>query len=135
MLERKTWLRAAVLVGMVYFALAFASAALAGPQASASTRVFWRWSAFVLSAVVFAAHLAYEHMRPGSGARRTAWHASVAAAIGGFALALAANVHDLGSASGYRPRMLIALGTAVPAFVVALVIGLGLGRRTTDRQG
>ena len=119
---------------MVYFALAFASAALPGPHGSASTRVFWRWSAFALSAAVFAAHVAYEHKRLGGGARRTAWHASVAAAIGGFALALAANVHDLGSASGYRPRMLIALGawpllTAVPAFVMALAIAAGLGRK------
>ena len=140
-IERQTWLRAAVLVGMIYFAVAFASAALAGPSVSASMRVFWRWSAFVVSAVVFGAHIAYEHARPGNPARRTAWHASVAAAIGGFALALAANAHDLGSATGYRPRMLIALAawpllTAVPAFVVALVVatGLGLKRSATDRQ-
>ena len=59
-------------------------------------------------------------------------HASVAVAVGAFALALVANIHDLGSATGYRPRMLIALVawpllTAVPAFIVALVVAAGLG--------
>ncbi len=33
----------------------------------------------------------------------------LAVAFGAFALALMANVHDLGSSAGYRPRMLIAL--------------------------
>ena len=58
--------------------------------------------------------------------------ARAAVAFGAFALALAANIHDLGSASGYRPRMLIALVawpllTGVPAFIVALVVAAGLG--------
>lgn len=93
---------------------------------------FWRLSAFVLCGVVFAAHLAYEHFRLHSTARPTAGHTSVAVAIGGFVLALGANIHDLGSASGYRPKMLVALVawpllTAVPAFVVALVVAAGLG--------
>lgn len=47
-------------------------------------------------------------------------------------LALAANIHELGSASGYRPRMVIALVawpiiTGVPAFIAALVAAAGLG--------
>src|SRR2546422_8055795 len=108
------------------------SAALAGAAASNPMRSFWRLSAFVISAVVFAAHIAYEYFRLRNTARRTAWHASGAVAFGAFALALAANIHDLGSASGYRPRMLIALVawpllTAVPAFIVALVVAAGLG--------
>jgi hypothetical protein len=62
----------------------------------------------------------------------TAVHTSVGAAVGGFALALWANIHDLGSAMGYRPRMLIALVawpllTAAPAFIIALVIAAALG--------
>ena len=101
-------------------------------------RLIWRLSAFVVSAVVFAAHIAHEHFRIRNTSGLTAWHASVGVAFGAFALALAANIHDLGSASGYRHRMLIALVawpalTAVPAFVVALVAAavLGLRRRST----
>jgi len=136
--SRQRWLSTAILVGVLYLAVGFASAALAGAAASNQTRFFWRLSAFVISAVVFAAHIAYEHFRLRNTARPTAWHASVGVAFGAFALALAANIHDLGSASGYRPRMLIALVawpllTAVPAFIVALVVaaGLGLRRRST----
>jgi hypothetical protein len=82
--------------------------------------------------MVFAAHIAHEHFRLHNTPRPTAWHTSLAVAFGAFALAVAANIHDLGSASGYRPRMLIALVawpllTAVPAFIVALVVAAGLG--------
>ncbi len=129
---RQPWLSTAILVGVLYLAVSITSATLAGAAASNQMRFFWRLSAFIISAVVFAAHIGYDHFRLRNTARLTAWHASVAVAFGAFALALVANVHDLGSASGYRPRMLIALLawpllTAVPAFMVALVVAAGLG--------
>ena len=129
---RRRWLSAAILAGVLYPAVGIASAALAGAAASGRMQFFWRLSAFVISAVVFAAHIAHEHFRLRNTARPTAWHASAAVAFGAFALALAANIHDLGSASGYRPRMLVAfvawpLLTAVPAFIVALAAAAGLG--------
>jgi hypothetical protein len=101
---------------------------------------FWRLSAFIISALVFAAHMAYEHFRLRNTTRLTAWHTSVAVAFGAFALALVANIHDLGSASGYRPRMLIALVawpllTAVPAFIVALVLAAGLSVKFAAHLG
>jgi hypothetical protein len=131
---RQRWLSTVILVGALYLAVGIASAALAGAAASNQMRSFWRLSAFVISAVVFAAHIAHEHVRLRNTARPTAWHASAAVAIGAFALALVANIHDLGSASGYRPRMLIALVawpllTAVPAFIVALMVAAGLGAK------
>lgn len=131
---RQRWLLTALLVGLLYPAVGFASAALAGAAASSRMQFFWRLSAFVISGVVFAAHMSDEHFRRRNTARSTAWHASVAVAVGGFALALAANIHELGSASSYRPRMLIALVawpllTAVPAFLVALVVAAGLGMK------
>jgi hypothetical protein len=129
---RLRWLRTVILVGVLYLAVGITSAALAGAAASNQIRSFWRLSAFIVSAVVFAGHIAYEHLRLRSAARATAWHASAAVAFGACALALVANIHDLGSASGYRPRVLIALVgwpllTAVPAFIVALVVAAGLG--------
>ncbi|HZE72356.1 MAG TPA: hypothetical protein VE135_22830 [Pyrinomonadaceae bacterium] len=129
---RQRWLSRVILAGVLYLGIGFASAALAGAAASNQMRSLWRLSAFVISAVVFAAHVAYEHFRLRNTAWPTAWHASVAVAFGALALALVANIHDLGSPSGYRPRMLIALLawpllTAVPAFIVALVIAAGLG--------
>jgi len=131
---RQRWLSPAILVGVLYLAVGLASAALAGAAASSRMVSFWRMSAFGISTVVFAAHIAYERFRLRNTLRPTAWHTSVAVAFGGFLLALAANIHDLGSAAGYRPRMLIALLawpllTAVPAFVVALVVAAGLGAK------
>jgi hypothetical protein len=131
------WFSKAVLVGVLYLAVGIASAALAGTAASNQMRSFWRVSAFVISAVVFAAHIAYEHFRLRNTAQPTAWHASVAVAFGALALALATNIHDLGSASGYRPRMLLALVawpllTAVPAFMVARTVAASLGVKPLD---
>ncbi len=133
---RPPWLGTAFLVGGVYLAVGFTSAVLARAAASDQMRFIWRSSAFIISGVVFAAHIAHEHFRLGSRARPAAWHASGAVALGAFSLALAANIHDLGSASGYRPRMLIALVawpllTAVPAFVVALVVTAVLGVKSS----
>ena len=127
------WLSTVMLVGVLYLAVGITSATLAGAAASNQTRSFWRLSAFIISAVVFSAHIAYEHFRLRNTARPIAWHASVAVAFGAFALALVANIHDLGSASGYRPRMLIALVawpllTALPAFIVAFAGAAWLAR-------
>jgi len=132
--SNQRWLSTVIPVGVLYFAVGIASAALAGAAASNQMRFFWRLSAFVISAVVFAAHIGYEHFRLRNTGRRTAWQASVGVALGAFALALTANIHDLGSASGYRPRMLIALVawpllTAVPAFIVARVVAAVLGAK------
>ena len=135
---RQGWLSTAILVGVLYLAVGIASAALAGAAAANQMQFFWRLSAFVISAVVFAGHIAYEHFRLHHTARPTAWHTSVAVAFGAFGLALVANIHDLESASGYRPRMLIALVawpllTAVPAFIVALAAAAVLARLPTKR--
>lgn len=132
--SRRPWLGVAILVGLVYLAVAMVTGSLAAAAASDRMRLIWRWSAFAASGVVFAAHIAYERLRLERGARTTAWHTAAAVAVGGFTLALAANLHDLGSAAGYRPRMLVALVawplvTAVPAFVVALAAAAWPGMR------
>ena len=134
---RQRWLPTAIVAGVLYPVVGIAFAALAGAAQSKQTLFFWRLSAFVVSGVVFAVHIAIEHFRLRNTARRLAWHTAFAVALGALLLALAANIHDLGSASGYRPRMLIAfvawpLFTAVPAFIVAFVVAavLGLKRRS-----
>ncbi len=129
---RQAWVRAALLAGVVYFVI---GRVFALPSDHVRE---WRLAAWVVCGAVFAAHLAYEHFQLRNTARPTAWHASVGVAFGAFALALAANIHDLGSATGYRPRMLIAvvawpLLTAVPAFLVALAVAAVLARLPTKR--
>ena len=136
--DRKRWLRAVVLFGAVYLVIAIAFGQFASWAASDSMRETWNRMAFLASGVAFAVHIGYEHFRLGHSPLITASHVSMAVALGAFALALKANIHDLGSAAGHRPRMLIALVawpllTGVPAFVVALVSagGLALIRRST----
>jgi hypothetical protein len=129
---RQRWLGAALLVGVLYLVVGIASGILADRAASDAMRFVWRLSAFVGSAVLLVAHIWYEKYRLRSPVQ-IAWHASVAGALGGFALALMANVHELGSDAAYRPRMLVAflawpLLTGVPAFVVALIVATVLGR-------
>ena len=96
----------------------------------------WRLAAWAASAAVFAAHIWREHSRPGSTPRAAASHAALAVAVGAFGLAVAANVHELWAAAGYRRALALALVAwpalaALPAFVVALVAayGLALARR------
>lgn len=127
------WWISSLLISFLYPAIGIVSAMLAGAAASGQMRFIWRLSAFVGSAAVLAVHTAYERVRLRSTARLTAWHTSAAVALGAFWLALIANVHDLGSAAGYRPKMLIALAawpliTAVPAFFAALILSAGFSR-------
>lgn len=130
--SRRRWLVTAIFAGAVYSAVGRAAAALAAAATSDQMQFFWRLSAFLISAVLFAAHIAHEHFRFHNKALPTASHASVAVAFGAFGLALMANLNELGSTSGFRPRMLIApiawpILTAVPAFIVALTLAAGLG--------
>ena len=122
-----------LLVGLLYHGITVGTSALSAAAASHQGGFLWRLSAFVFCGVVFAAHIGYEHFRLRSPAWPLAWRTAAAVAFGAFTLALGANLHDLGSASGYRPRMLVALVawpllTAVPALLVARVAAAGLKR-------
>ena len=95
----------------------------------------WRLAAWVMSAIGYAAHIAYERFRlqnsPGSGAL----HVALAVAIGAFGLAVGANIHSLSieSTNQHRQLLLLAFGiwpliTALPAFLIALGTNLVLAR-------
>src|SRR5437763_13689526 len=125
---RKLWIRAVILVGVVYSVVGVVFA-----LPSSHVRG-WRLAAWVVSAVVAAAHISYEHFRLNNSARATALHASMAVALGAFLLAVAATVHAsmLPSHAPYG-RYLLALVawpivTALPAFLVALVVAAVLAR-------
>src|SRR5439155_1076604 len=100
----------------------------------------FRLGAWAISGAAFAAHIAYEQVRLRSSPGPTALHASLAVALGAFALAVAANVHAQAAAS-HQPSHFLALVlwpvvTALPAFVVGLAAaaGLGLARARGDRS-
>ena len=131
--SNQRWLRTVILFGIVYSVVGIGFAALARLSTSSETGVMWRRAAWLVSAVAFAVHIANEHVRERNSPPSIALHASLAAALGAFALAVAANVHALRAASGNHYLLAIALVlwpilTAVPAFVVALVVAAGLAR-------
>jgi len=87
----------------------------------------------MVSAVVYAAHIGYEHFRIRTSPGSTALHVAFGAAVGAFGLAAAAIVHSLLTGTGNLRLLRIALLiwpliTGVPAFVVALVLTAVLAR-------
>ena len=136
--DRKRWLRAVILLGAVYFVFGVAFARLAGSAGSSSLRETWNRLGFLASAIAFALHICYEHLRLRNSSVTTAGHVAIAVGRGAFALALNANVHGLWVGSSNQRLLVFALVawpaiTAVPAFVAALIVAAGLGmiRRST----
>jgi hypothetical protein len=124
------WVRAVLLVGVLYLAAGLVFGALAGSAGSDQVRVAWRLAAWVVSAAAFAAHIIYEQVRLRSSSRTTALHASLAAGLGAFGLAVAARLHAQATQHHF-PAIAIAIWpvmTALPAFVVALAAAAVLTR-------
>src|SRR6266516_3727287 len=107
--SNQCWLRVVILFGIVYAVVGLAFAALANLSTSNETHVMWRRAAWLVSAAAFAVHIANEHFRQRNSPPSTAWHASLAAALGAFGLAVAANVHALRAASGHQHLLALAL--------------------------
>jgi len=128
--RRHRWLRAALLVGVAYVLVGRLFAL------PADHVHVWRLAAWIASGAAFAAHIGYELFTLRNSPRSTAWHAAVAVAIGAFGLAVAGMINAWLSASEIRATWLLALVvwpliTAVPAFLVAFVVGTVLARGLT----
>ncbi len=130
---RQTWVRAALLVGVVYFLI---GRVFALPSDHVRG---WRLAAWIVSGVVYAAHIGYEHFRLNNSPRATALHAAMAVAVGAFLLAVAATAHAV-MVPSHAPywRFLLALAvwpivTALPAFIFALPVAAVLARLPTKR--
>jgi hypothetical protein len=124
------WVRAVLLVGILYLAAGLGFGALARSAGSNQIRVAWRLAAWVISAAAFAAHIVYEQVRLRSSSRTTALHAALAAGLGAFGLAVAARLHAQATQHHF-PGIAIAIWpvmTALPAFVVALAAAAVLAR-------
>lgn len=133
--------RVVLLLSVVYTIVGLLSGRFAGQAASPQLRVGWRWAAWIVSAVAFGAHIVYEQIRLRSSLRVTALRVSMAAGLGAFGLAVAANVHAQ-TASQRQHSLALALSlaiwpimTALPAFVVALVAAMLLARIRTRAEG
>jgi len=127
------WLGCALLVGTLYLIIGVGFAPLSVPSV-----VFWRRAAWMVSAVLYAAHIGYEHLGLRSSPRLTALHVAVAAAVGAFGLAAAAIAHSILTGTGNLHLLRIALLiwpliAGIPAFVVALLLTVVLDRVPRSR--
>jgi len=127
--HRQAWVPAAVLLGIGY---ALVGIVFAVPATHVQA---WRLAAWVVSAIGFAAHIAYERLGLRNSPRSAALHVAFAVALGAFGLAVGANIHSLsaGSTNQHRQLLLLSLGiwpvmTALPAFLVALGTSVILAR-------
>ena len=125
---KRHWFACALLAGLLYLFIGVGFAPLATPSV-----VFWRRAAWVVSALVYLAHIAYEHFRLRNSARSAAMHVALGAAVGAFGLAAAANVRSFLTETGNARLLRIALlvwpaRTGIPAFVVGLIVSSVLAR-------
>ena len=143
--SRDRWLFRVAAAGLLYLLIGITFAV-----PTTHVRV-WRLSAWFVSALVYAVHIAYECVWRHTTPRVTAVRAAVGAGLGAFGLAVVGAVHSLSTTSTLRAEWLLAFVlwpsiTAIPAFVVALVVvvvmtrvmrgGLatwGRGNRRSDR--
>ena len=119
----KPW-RIILLFGIGY---AVVGIAFPNPSTAGEAQRIWRLAAWITSFILFGIQIWYEHFRFYNRPLKTALHVAVSAAIGAFALAVAANIHALNS-TGTNSGLLIAslilwpIFIGVPAFVVAILI-------------
>jgi hypothetical protein len=113
---------------------------LAGQAATLQARMALRWGAWLVSAIAFGMHIAFEQVRLRSSPRITALHVASAAALGAFGLALAANVNALATPRDQHSILLILslaiwpVMTALPACLVALVAATLLARTRRSKK-
>lgn len=127
---KSSWVSAVFMAGLLYVLIGLASAALGGGVWGPRVR-FWRGMAWVLSAIVFGIQIARDRLRMRYTAMSTALHAALGAALGALGLAISATIHGYAVSSPHLRSVKLALLvwpiiTAVPAFLVALVVGVVL---------
>ena len=133
---RHTWVRAVVLLGIGY---ALVGVVFAAPATHIQV---WRLAAWIVCAIGYAAHIAYERFRLRNPPGAAALHVALAVALGAFGVAVGANIHSLsaGSVNQHRQLLLLSLGiwpviTALPAFLVAFGTNMVLARAPGRVQG
>src|SRR2546423_4232010 len=106
---------------------------------TSDTRV-WRLAAWAISGVIYIGHIVYERYSLRSGLLTTAVHVALGVAVGGFVLAVVANGHAAMTprhAAYWRYRLALVawpIITAVPAFLVALLVAWLLSRGWLNRS-
>lgn len=128
--RRHAWLRAALVCALLYLVIG---------RVPVPAVLEWRLAAWIVSGLVYATHIWYEHSKLRNPPVSAASHVAAAVAIGGFTLAIAAMVHSLRTRGTIAPVWLVALVawpaiTAVPGFIGALIASTILSRVVGPRR-
>jgi hypothetical protein len=115
---RRSWLPIAALLGIGYALVGF-TFALPVTHAQA-----WRLAAWAVSAVGYAAHIAFERVRLRNPPGAAALHVASGVALGSFALAVGGNVHSLSTGQTDQHRQLMLLSLAIWPVITAIPAGL-----------
>lgn len=123
----RSWIRAVLILGVIYCLDGIVFGMFAGWSKSHTMVTVWRLAAWLTCAVLFAAHIWYEHYHFSNSPGKTALHTSSAAAVGAFGLSVAANIHAQFVSSANQLMLGLSLViwpllTAVPAFIVTFAI-------------
>ena len=118
--ERRSPVRRIVLVGAIYFAVGVLFSSFAAPSVLGHRVVTWRLIAWLISGDVFLWQIWGDRVHFGRTNLATAVNAAAAAAIGAFGLGARVAVHSAHPSP--MAMVLWPLVTAIPAFVVALVV-------------
>jgi NADH:ubiquinone oxidoreductase subunit 5 (subunit L)/multisubunit Na+/H+ antiporter MnhA subunit len=130
----RTTVLVVLFVGVAYFVVGYVFGELDDLGVTPRGVFLWRLGAWVFSAGTFAVHLWLEYARFRNTPFAIALHAALAVAFGAFLLAVAATFHAAWiESSAPLWRYYIALVawpifTAVPAFLVAVIVATGLTR-------
>jgi hypothetical protein len=129
---RSAWVSATFVAGCLYLLIGLVSADIAGGVPGPRQR-FWRWMAWVLSAIVFGTHVARDRIRMRYTAASTAFHAALGAALGALGLAISATIHGYRVSTPHLRAVQLALliwpvMTAIPAFFVAFLAAIAIRR-------
>src|SRR5437016_13361210 len=95
---RQSWVRTAVLLGIGY---ALVGIVFAVPATHVQA---WRLAAWIVSAIGYVAHIAYERFRLRNSPGSAALHVAFAVALGAFALAVRGDIHSLSTGSTNQHR-------------------------------
>lgn len=126
---RDRWIRTMLLVAAIYVVVGVVTADVAWFQGGTG----WRLAAWVVSLVVFLAHVAHEQRRARVSARVGATHAATAVALGTLVLAAVGPVRSHWAAPDFWRVAALSLPlwpilAGVPAWTVAWVVGAILAR-------
>lgn len=127
-----------VLASAGYIVVGFGFAILAGMASSPTGVKTWRLAAWLFSLLIFGVHLAIERPRHGSR-RAAAVQVALAVALGALGVAILGPFRAHWGEPNLAKLALLSLVawpllTGVPAFVVALTIGVILDRVASDKQ-